>query len=124
MGRLSSPPSRLASAPYRLALAPRDTKPSERRDASPLRRLYDTAAWARTRMEVFERDRFTCKWPGCGRIQGDTSQLVCDHVRPHRGDLKLFWSKPNLQTLCKSPCHDKHKQALEQTSRHQGGVWE
>lgn len=123
MGRLTSPPSRLAPAPYRLGVAP-TTASTARRDASPLRRLYDTARWRETRRRIFERDHFTCQWPGCGRIQSDTSQLVCDHVRPHRGDLGLFWSDENLQTLCKSPCHDKHKQTLEQISRHEGGVWD
>ena len=123
MARLTTPPARLASAPFKLTMAPRETS-IQRRDASPLRRLYDTAEWRRVRLEVFARDRFTCQWAGCGRIQSDTSQLVCDHVRPHRGVLALFWSRSNLQTLCKSPCHDQHKQALEQATRHQGGVWD
>ena len=123
MGRLTSPPSRLSSAPYRLAIAPNDAS-TQRRDAAPWRRWYDTARWRELRLRIFERDRFTCQWPGCGRIHSDLSQLVCDHVRPHRGRAALFWFDKNLQTLCKSPCHDKHKQALEQTSRHEGGVWD
>lgn len=31
---------------------------------------------------------------------------VVDHIKPHRGDNKLFWDKSNWQSLCKS-CHDK-----------------
>lgn len=121
MGRLSSPPSRLSAAPFRVGLPPREAS-TERRDASPLRRLYDTVRWKITRKRIFARDLFTCQM--CRHIEGDTSLLVCDHVKPHRGDLALFWDDANLQTLCKSPCHDKHKQALEQASRHHGGVWD
>ena len=50
--------------------------------------------------------------PGCGKIEGDTSQLVADHRRPHRGDERLFWDERNLQCLCK-PCHDGTKQRQE-----------
>jgi 5-methylcytosine-specific restriction protein A len=88
------------------------------RTAEPLRRLYDTAAWARLRLDVFERDLFTCQWPGCGKVEGDTSRLRCDHIVPHRGDLKLFWPMSNLQTLCQ-PHHDQAKQRLER--RQAGG---
>lgn len=45
-------------------------------------------------------------------LEGDTSQLVADHVQPHRGNLELFWSEGNLRTLCK-PCHDRDKQSEE-----------
>ena len=31
---------------------------------------------------------------------------VVDHIKPHRGDKKLFWDESNWQPLCK-PCHDK-----------------
>lgn len=123
MGRLSSPPPRLSAAPYRLGLAPREAS-SDRREATPAKRWYDTAEWKALRMRVFVRDRFTCQWPGCGRMTGKTSLLVCDHVRPHRGDRARFFDEANLQTLCKSPCHDQHKQALEQASRYQGGTWD
>jgi 5-methylcytosine-specific restriction enzyme A len=60
--------------------------------------------------------------PGCGELQGNTSLLVCDHIKPHRGDEALFWDETNLQTICKS-CHDTLKQVQEQQSKHQRGVW-
>nr|WP_245411976.1 HNH endonuclease [Methylocella silvestris] len=37
---------------------------------------------------------------------------VVDHVRPHRGDLQLFWDEANWQSLC-APCHDRDKQSAE-----------
>jgi 5-methylcytosine-specific restriction endonuclease McrA len=51
----------------------------------------------------------------CHHVIADTSQLVCDHVEPHRGDARRFWAGP-FQTLCK-PCHDSAKQAAEQAMR-------
>ena len=34
-----------------------------------------------------------------------TAATVVDHIRPHRGDMALFWDQGNWQSLCK-PCHD------------------
>jgi hypothetical protein len=39
--------------------------------------------------------------------------MVVDHVRPHRGSEALFWDEGNPQVLCGSPCHSKHKHAIE-----------
>lgn len=57
---------------------------------------------------------FTCQC--CGRIEGDTSKLVADHIIPHRGDPALFWDMSNLQTLTKQ-CHDSNKQRLEKSGK-------
>ena len=37
-----------------------------------------------------------------------TPANVVDHVRPHRGDMALFWDVSNWQPLCKK-CHDAAK---------------
>jgi len=114
MGRLKCMPPRLGSAPPVLASVPIDEAGKERdRNAfNPLRPLYKTARWQQLRQATFLRDAYTCQM--CGRLQGDTSKLVADHRRPHRGDLALFWDQGNIQTLCNSPCHSKHKQRIEQ----------
>lgn len=88
----------------------------------PWRRWYNTARWRALRLAIFTRDRFTCQMQGCGRLEGNTSLLVCDHMKPHRGNEALFWDEGNLQTLCKS-CHDGKKQAAEQSTLHQRGTW-
>ncbi len=62
---------------------------------------------------VLTRDAFTCQM--CGRVEGNTSQLVADHKQAHRGDASLFWDERNIQCLCKS-CHDGAKQAIEKLS--------
>ena len=87
------------------------------RTAEPWRKWYNLARWRRLRLTVFRRDLFTCQMPACGRVEGNTSLLVADHRRPHRGDPQLFWDDTNIQTLCK-PCHDGVKQAEE---RRRGG---
>ena len=116
MGRLKTMPARLGSLPPALASMPIDGAGRERdRNAfNPLRALYKTARWRVLRMATFKRDKFTCQM--CGRVEGDTSKLTADHRRPHRGDLVLFWDEANLQTLCTTPCHVKHKQRLEQAA--------
>ena len=88
----------------------------------PWRKWYRLARWRRLRLKVFLRDLFKCQRPECGRSYAYTSQLICDHIKPHRGDERLFWDEENLQTLCK-PCHDQMKQQEEQASLHQRGVW-
>jgi 5-methylcytosine-specific restriction endonuclease McrA len=83
---------------------------SRYRDAkAEWRAWYKTARWQKLRWSVLVRDCFTCQL--CGRLEGNTAQLVCDHIEPHRGDEARFWNGP-FQTLCK-PCHDGDKQASE-----------
>lgn len=76
---------------------------------------YSQARWKKLRWSILTRDSFTCQM--CGRLEGNTSQLVADHKKPHRGNERLFFDEQNLWTLCKSPCHDKHKQAMELSGR-------
>lgn len=88
---------------------------SRERDANQSwRRLYKTARWQKLRWSILVRDALTCKI--CSKLETDTSQLVCDHIEPHRGDEVLFWRGP-FQTLCK-PCHDSTKQREER-----GRMW-
>jgi 5-methylcytosine-specific restriction protein A len=86
----------------------------------PWRAWYNMARWKALRLATFLRDLYCCR--RCGRVEGNTSKLVCDHIKPHRGNAVLFWDEANLQTLCK-PCHDKAKQIEEQQTKHQRGVW-
>jgi 5-methylcytosine-specific restriction endonuclease McrA len=89
-----------------------EAETDKRRDAQPWRQWYKTARWQRLRWATLVRDAFTCQM--CGKLGLVSSKLVADHRRPHRGVEALFWDGDNLQTLCKSPCHDKHKQRMEQ----------
>lgn len=114
MSRLKALPSVLT--PLKPALGaltmPERSADAQRNFMSPWRKWYSTARWRALRIRILTRDRFTCQWPGCGLMTGDTSMLVADHKQPHRGGEALFWDEGNLQTLCK-PCHDRHKQRAE-----------
>lgn len=118
MGRLTSMPSRLSAIPPALSSMPVDTasRDRERSRFHPYRAWYKTPEWRRLRTATFIRDGFTCQM--CGHVEGDTSKLTADHRRPHRGDRALFFDPENLQTLCTSPCHAKHKQRMEQAAEH------
>lgn len=61
-------------------------------------------------MATFQRDSWTCQQKGCGLICYGTGSShdrlpICDHIKPHKGDMDLFHDANNLQTLCKR-CHD------------------
>ncbi len=114
MGRLKTLPSRLGKLAPALGYvdAPTRTPDAARSFFAPWRKLYGTARWRETRLRIFARDGFTCQHPGCGFMTANTSKLICDHRKPHRGDEALFWDDDNLVTLCK-PHHDRDKQRAE-----------
>lgn len=117
MGRLKALPSRLDKLPTKLqALDPLPKTRTQRRDAdAPWRAWYKTARWQKLRLVILKRDLWTCAKTGqivSGKYPAPDSPVI-DHIRPHRGDAKLFWDPENLQVLCKS-YHDSEKQKQEQ----------
>jgi len=74
------------------------------------RKLYKTARWQRLRWKILEQSIFTCAM--CATIEADTSQLVADHIIPHKGNEALFWDEGNLQCLCRH-CHDTVKNTVK-----------
>ena len=83
----------------------------QRDTTQPYRAWYKSADWQRLRWSVLVRDLFRCR--RCGRTIAQKGKAVADHIKPHRGDAKLFWDADNLQCLC-SGCHDSTKQREEQ----------
>ncbi|WP_174043807.1 HNH endonuclease [Rhizobium rhizogenes] len=83
-------------------------------DERLFRPWYKSRLWTKVlRPQTMLRDGYACQM--CGRNWGhDTSRLVVDHVKPHRGVWSLFADPNNLQSLCDHPCHSKHKQRMEQ----------
>jgi len=57
-----------------------------------------------------EAKAFLRAHPKCVRCGAPSA--VVDHVKPHRGDMKVFWSRSNWQPLC-TACHARWKQARE-----------
>jgi 5-methylcytosine-specific restriction protein A len=78
-------------------------------EAAEYRKMYRTAQW-----QDIRRRRLTIE-PLC-RIcaaKGLTiAASVCDHIKPHRGDVALFFDFNNTQSLC-APCHDIDKGHIE-----------
>ena len=67
--------------------------------------------WSHYRLEVFERDNWTCQECGvkvhlgpCGRNNPIETRAECDHILAICLGGK-YWDKDNLRTLC----HDCHK---------------
>lgn len=112
MGRLKSLKPRIGTLAPRVGTASGDERARHRqRDASQnWRSWYKTSRWQKLRWAVLVRDLFTCQM--CQRVEVDTSQLVGDHIKPHRGDETLFWDENNIQCVCKR-CHDGEKQRQE-----------
>ena len=90
----------------------------QQEDAQKNDRLRGTAA---QRGYGYKWQRFRARWikkhPICedpyGWHPGEVREVSdIDHIIPHKGNMKLFWDKSNLQGLC-SECH-KRKTALEQ----------
>jgi 5-methylcytosine-specific restriction endonuclease McrA len=111
MAKLKTLQPRLASLSSTIAYAPKDEQQYDRdRSKQHWRKWYNTKRWRQLRWTILTRDLFTCT--RCHRAEGNTSLLVCDHERAHRGNEALFWDEGNLTTLCK-PCHDGAKQRAE-----------
>lgn len=111
-GRLGKQPSRLGAPASRLTQSGR-SESVVRYQVTPWRAWYGLERWQRLRMQVLTESLFTCAM--CGRLEGDTSQLVADHIIPHRGDPARFWDRTNIQCIC-AHCHNSVKQREERHS--------
>jgi 5-methylcytosine-specific restriction enzyme A len=56
------------------------------------------AKWRRARAGYLSQNQICVR---CGDIA-----TVVDHIIPHKGNMELFWSVSNWQSLCKK-CHDR-----------------
>lgn len=65
-------------------------------------RLYGTR-WQKARLSFLSRSPLCVDCKDRGLIKTAT---VVDHVKPHKGDIGLFWDVDNWQPLCVS-CHTR-----------------
>lgn len=68
-----------------------------------------------------EREQYLTDHPLCVACESKgqlTAATVVDHIVPHKGNDKLFWSRSNWQPLCAS-CHSR-KTATEDMGRWDG----
>lgn len=84
----------------------RKAQVDRKRAGSPARKLYGTARWRELRTAWLSAHPL-CQCPACqeGAIR-TTAATVVDHIRPHRGDERLFFDPANLMSMAK-PCHDR-----------------
>ena len=89
----------------------------DRQRGSAAKRLYGRA-WQRARAAFLNRHPLCVV---CASEDRTTAATEVDHIKPHGGDLILFWDRENWQALCKS-CHSS-KTADERgwTGRPKGG---
>lgn len=69
--------------------------------------------WRGARLDFLSKNPLCVECLGIGRV---TAASVVDHIKAHKGDMRLFWDQNNWQALCKS-CHDT------KTAKHDRGHW-
>lgn len=67
------------------------------------RRLYANPRWKASRKTFLQRFPLCVQCDKAGRI---TPAQAVDHIKPHRGDERLFWDSSNWQALCYR-CHNR-----------------
>jgi 5-methylcytosine-specific restriction protein A len=72
-------------------------------------RWYDTAKWRAWSQHQLRQHPLCRFWEMKGKV---VAASIADHIKPHKGDARLFWDADNLQSLCKH-CHESTKKQLE-----------
>lgn len=88
-------------------------------------RFNKTASWRDGKTSSSARG-YTYEWQQARKewLQANPLCVMChrrglvvaantvDHIKPHHGDMVLFWDRTNWQSLC-ATCHSQHKQRQE-----------
>ena len=85
-------------------------------EAESYRVLYASKHWKTLRRQALTRDAYQCQHSGCGAhlqsVRDHPRSAVVHHLKPHKGDLGLFFDLDNLQSVCWS-CHSGDIQSTE-----------
>ncbi len=92
---------------------PKKTDPAKAKQYDRARKgtyheLYNKKEWRNARRD------YLIKNPFCVICLTKNKQAIAntvDHIKPHKGDLKLFWNRNNWQSLCTQ--HHSEKSARE-----------
>jgi 5-methylcytosine-specific restriction protein A len=82
-----------------------EIKAKERREydkTRPYKHLYNSARWQYLRKKILFVNPLCVE---CEKQGIATPATIADHIRPHKGNINLFFDPLNLQGLCKR-CHD------------------
>jgi len=77
---------------------------------------YKLARWQKMRKAQLAKEPY-CQCRACEGKK--VLATVADHIKPHRGDRRLFWDRKNLQSLS-GPCHSGWKQQIEKSGFEKG----
>jgi 5-methylcytosine-specific restriction protein A len=73
-------------------------------EAQQYRKLYMTKRWRMLREQALLRDLFRCTHNGCNVILtrgvSKPNSAVVHHIKPHKGNLDLFFDLDNLASVC------------------------
>jgi len=85
-------------------------------EAAEYRKLYQSKQWRILREQALLRDLFKCQHKKCKaqlkRGRSNPRSAVVHHVKPHKGNLDLFFDLDNLQSVCWA-CHSGDIQSIE-----------
>ena len=85
-------------------------------EAAESRKLYSRKQWRILRERALLRDGFMCQHKGCKALLKRGTRhprsAVVHHLKPHKGDLDLFFDINNLQSVCWT-CHSGSIQSIE-----------
>ncbi|NLC02720.1 MAG: HNH endonuclease [Tissierellia bacterium] len=70
---------------------------------SKYKKLYSSTRWQQLRQYRLNTQPLCVE---CLKHNRYTPATVVDHMKPHKGNEKLFYDLKNLQSMCKS-CHDR-----------------
>jgi len=87
----------------------RCTKRTRSKAGKARQKLYKDKRWFILRARQLRKHPF-CQCPHCREM--NLRANVVDHIKPHRGDRKLFFDPANLCSMNKH-CHDSFKQSEE-----------
>lgn len=87
------------SKPSPRAAAENRARVNAKRDPA-ITAMYRSRQWAALRARV-KREEPICRTRFCGQPVTDV-----DHIRPHKGDARLFFDRGNCQGLCHR-CHSR-----------------
>jgi 5-methylcytosine-specific restriction protein A len=82
------------------------TRRNRAREAEPLRDLYASPQWRRLRAQVLREADYICQCDDCQRAGLVLPANTVDHVRPHRGNSRVFWDRANLRAMS-AECHSR-----------------
>lgn len=123
MGRLKALRPAIRALAPRIGFVEGDARAADRSRnvMAPSRAWYKTKRWQDLRLQVFVRDGYKCQRTGVlcvGRYPAPNSP-VANHIRPHKGDARLFWDMGNIETVTKA-VHDSLIQAEERAAEGHG----